>query len=108
MLGRTLRGTARRREVHSESGLPREGSVSVFEVRLADGGWRLEVEAAWRGRPVGAPAVSDDSAPGVARETVGVGRDIELARGVARAGADDQRALRTPDVLATYARLRDR
>jgi hypothetical protein len=100
-------GRAERREVSATRGLPREGSVAIFEVKLRDG-WRLEVEAAWRGVPVGAPPVSPESRPGIARETVSVGADHELARGLAGVAEEDLRALRTPDLVAALARLRAR
>jgi hypothetical protein len=108
LLSHSHRGAARRREVHAETGLPREGTVSIFEVHLHNGEWRLEVEAAWRGVPVGAPPVSPDSRPGIARETVAVGADHELARALAAAAADELRALKTPDLVHGLALLRRR
>lgn len=109
LLSHVRAGLAHRREVHAERGLPRDGCVCIFEVRLADGRWRLEVEAAWRGVPVGAPPVSPDSRPGIARETIGIwGDDVELAHAVAGEAASDLRALRTPDLVHTLARLRRR
>lgn len=105
---RDFRGTARVREVMRRDGLPREGSVIVREVELADAGWTLEVEAAWRGVPVGAPAVSPGVRPGIAHDAVNVGRDVELARAVMGAVEDELRALRTPDVQAALVSVRSR
>lgn len=104
---RSYRGDVRRSEVRRVSNLPREGEVVVHELRYSDG-WHLEVEASWRGVPVGAPPVAADVRPGIAHDQVDVGQDVELARAVAEGLEEALRAGAVVDAQHELARARRR